>query len=122
MFELFVEGEPRPKQSFKISRHDNRFVGYTPKAIKDWSDVITAKAKLCNVMVSGLLKVELMFYLSNKRKVDCDNLSKLVLDALQGVVYKNDSSVVDLHIIKRVNKQCPGVLIRISEVDNEEVL
>ncbi len=33
-------------------------------------------------------------------KSDTDNIAKLILDALEGVVYENDKQVVDLHVSK----------------------
>lgn len=34
-------------------------------------------------------------------KPDADNLAKLICDAMQGVVYLNDSQISELHVVKR---------------------
>jgi Holliday junction resolvase RusA-like endonuclease len=46
------------------------------------------------------LKVVVTFYVKNRRK-DVDNLLKFVSDALQTVVYKNDSCIFDVHAKKK---------------------
>ena len=38
------------------------------------------------------------------KKPDCDNLIKSILDSLNGVAYKDDSQVTDVHIKKRYNR------------------
>ena len=38
------------------------------------------------------------------KKPDCDNLIKAILDSLNGVAYKDDSQVYDVHIKKIYNK------------------
>lgn len=51
------------------------------------------------------------FYL--KRDRDVDNL-KLILDSLQGFIIKNDSQVVELHIMKHKDKDKPRVVLVIE--------
>lgn len=45
------------------------------------------------------LKVELEFKVNNLRR-DVDNMAKAVLDALQGVCFKNDAQIYKLTMIK----------------------
>ena len=49
------------------------------------------------------------------KKPDTDNLAKIVLDALNGLAYKDDSQVVDLFVSKRYSEN-PRVAIRITEI------
>jgi len=116
-FELFVPGEPRPKQSFQVRTVFGKVHGYTSQKIKTWNDIIAfyAKTNFDKEPFDTPLEVNLTFYLSNKRKVDCDNLSKLVLDAMQGIVYNNDNSIIDLYIHKIINKANPGVNIQVKK-------
>lgn len=46
---------------------------------------------------------------------DLDNLAKLCKDALQGVVFKNDSAVACMVCEKRYNEQIEGVEITVTE-------
>lgn len=45
----------------------------------------------------GAYKVEVAFYCGTWRHNDIDNLTKLVLDACNGVVWADDSQVYELH-------------------------
>lgn len=113
-----VKGEPRPKQSFKVALKNGKLFGYTPKLVKLWADLVSIEAKQVMIdreIYSGNLFVVLDFELSNKRRVDLDNLSKCVLDAMNGIVYKDDSEIMDLEIMKCVGKN-PGVSITIKEL------
>ena len=51
---------------------------------------------------------------SYTKKPDWDNLGKAVSDALNGVIYKDDSQVVSAHI-RKVYSTVPGVDIFVSE-------
>lgn len=47
-------------------------------------------------------------------KPDADNLAKLVLDALNGIVFQDDKQVVDISLTKRYDA-APALLIRVEE-------
>lgn len=49
------------------------------------------------------------------KKPDCDNLAKIILDALNGIAYKDDSQVTSLHIAKEYGIQ-PKVIIELREI------
>lgn len=51
-------------------------------------------------------------------KPDLDNVVKAVLDALNGVAYKDDARVVGLHSLK-VYSDNPGVLVEISRMGGD---
>jgi Holliday junction resolvase RusA-like endonuclease len=139
MIEFRVDGEPKPKQSFKVvsregkesgneqnfnhSPNDNRkrrqIFGYTPKKVKVWQRTVAwyARAAAKGEILIGDIGVELFFEVSTKRRIDVDNLSKAVLDAIKGILFEDDSSIIDLHVTKKISKT-PGVLIRVREIDN----
>ena len=50
------------------------------------------------------------------KKPDCDNLAKIVLDALNGIAYKDDSQVTSLHIYKEYGTQ-PKVIVCLKEIE-----
>jgi len=116
-----VDGEPVPKQSFRAVSKSGKLHGYTPKRVKNWSALVRAEAisvMADKVMLSGDLSITLLFTLSNHRRVDGDNLSKNILDSLNRVVYRDDSSIVELIIRKRVEKTKPGVDIIVEEIND----
>jgi Holliday junction resolvase RusA-like endonuclease len=49
------------------------------------------------------------------KKPDCDNLAKIILDALNGIAYKDDSQVTVLHIAKEYGTQ-PKVIVELKEI------
>jgi Holliday junction resolvase RusA-like endonuclease len=111
MINIIVEGQPVPKQSYRAVKGG----GYTDPRMKAWQTAVAWKAT--EVMqgrdpLSGPVSVRLVFTLSTHRRVDCDNLSKGTLDGLRKIVFGDDSQVVNLHVVKHVEKN-PGVLIEI---------
>lgn len=50
------------------------------------------------------------------KKPDCDNIAKIILDALNNVAFKDDSQVVCLVVSKRYT-ELPSVNVHISEID-----
>lgn len=113
MIRLFIPGDPIPKQSFRYSHTG----GYTDPRVTAWQSSIQYHAEKEGVtLATKPVKVILLFLLKDRRRRDLDNLSKAVLDALNGVAWKDDTQVVDLHILKAVSKT-PGVWIEIEVVE-----
>ena len=115
MLEFFVEGNPVPKQSFNMGKYG----GYPKKGVKEWEELIGWQAKLCHrgTPLQGNLQVDMQFYLGHKRRVDLDNLSKSVLDGMNGIVYEDDRQVVKLYLEKYYDKERPGVMVTVKELD-----
>jgi len=118
MIAFFVEGEPRAKQSFRVS---GRGGGFQPARIKAWqSDVGWAAQQAIRQIgmldpLEGNLTVELTFILGDKRRIDLDNLSKAVQDGLNGITWLDDQQNIRLVLDKYVCRQHQGVLVKISE-------
>jgi Holliday junction resolvase RusA-like endonuclease len=107
-----VEGNPLPKQSFRYSskRH------HQPQRLLDWQNEV-GRSGLMNRDIKQVLsndfRVILSFYRGTRHKVDLDNLSKAILDALEGVFYVDDRQVVDLYLHKKFDKENPRVEVEI---------
>jgi Holliday junction resolvase RusA-like endonuclease len=54
------------------------------------------------------LSVSIRWY-RGRKSGDLDNRAKVVLDALQGVAYVNDSQIVELHMYRADDKNDPRV-------------
>lgn len=50
------------------------------------------------------------------KKPDCDNIAKIVLDALNGIAYRDDASVVELRVSKHYS-DAPRVVVSLWEVE-----
>ena len=72
-----------------IGRAYKELVGYKAKAI--WEGDPTTE----------LLRMAIWFSWKDKRKRDVPNFHKVLIDALEGIVYVNDSQIIDLHVKKQ---------------------
>ena len=109
-------GRPLPQGSKNAFKTGNRVVLVeASKGLKPWRSVVALAAKevMLDVqdmsLIEGAVSVELLFQFvpgkTVKRKhmttkPDADKLSRAILDSLTGVVWKDDSQVVDLRARK----------------------
>ena len=63
-------------------------------------------------------KAALAGAITPENKPDCDNIAKAVLDALNGIAYKDDSQVADLVVRKRFGEEA-HVSVRIESNGGE---
>jgi len=118
MITFFVKGEPRAKQSFRIGANGR---GFQTARVKSWQADIGWIAQqrmraLDRKILTGALQVIMVFYMPNLRRIDIDNLSKGVLDGLNGICWQDDRQIVDLHLHKRLafNEETCGVIVVIT--------
>ena len=130
-----LEGISVPKGRPKFSRRGGFARVYTPKKTADYETAIKtqAQAMMNREPLETPLAVYLCFRLpvpkshSKKRteacligaekptkKPDLDNLAKAVLDGLNGVVWRDDSQIVSLHVTK-VYSSAGGVDVLVKE-------
>lgn len=117
MITFFVEGKPQAKARARVvrNRHTGKVHSYTPEKTAAYEDLIrwSYKAAGGEYMGEKLLEAEIQaFYpipksttkkarlaimqedIRPQTKPDCDNIIKVVLDALNGVAYYDDKQVV----------------------------
>lgn len=63
-------------------------------------------------MMSTNIGVKIKFFVSNGR-ADLDNMLKGLLDCLTGIIYTDDSQIVEIHCFKRKDKENPRVELEI---------
>jgi Holliday junction resolvase RusA-like endonuclease len=117
-----VDGTPIGKGRPKFARRGNFVSTYTPTKTRDYEDLITDAAKQAMGSSEPLeTPIAVYFYItmpipisySKKRreaclmnlerpmkKPDTDNIIKCFLDAMNGVIYKDDSQVCSIHATK----------------------
>ena len=127
---FFVEGPARAKQSFRYRRNGHSFQS---ARVKGWqADVGWAAQQAMRQQVDHLdryplhdqIAVEMVFFLKPTKKtgkaarIDLDNLSKGVLDGLNGIAWDDDQQIIDLHLRKAVcgKNVHPGVNVFIKEI------
>ena len=67
--------------------------------------------------LQGDLSVTLRWYRPAKRG-DVDNAQKVVLDALNGIAYSDDSQITELHAYRYDDKDNPRMEVEITHVHN----
>lgn len=129
--EAVAQGRPRAGKT-----RAGRTVLYDPAKSKNFKEYVklVASQSAPKALLEGALKVRVVVYretlksFSNRKKElaesrllrpvtkpDLDNHAKSVLDALNGVIYKDDSQIVDLTVSKYYSEK-PRVEVRIEEV------
>lgn len=97
--QLTIEGEPVSKQRPRLG-FTRRGRVYTPRQTKEAEDAIGWQIKSAHkellVDPDHAFGVRLLFYQSNYQRRDLDNMTKLIFDACNGVVWEDDSQVIEL--------------------------
>lgn len=129
ILELFVPGQPAPQGS-------KRHVGHgvlveSSRAVAPWRTTVAwhvAQAYAGSVL-DVALAVDIEFVMRRPtscpkrstppatKRPDLDKLARAVLDALSGVVWRDDSLIIDLHPTKRLAEigELAGARIRVRE-------
>lgn len=133
---LFVPGEPAPQgsKSFKGMMPNGRArMVESSKAVGPWRERIALAAHQSGAgMMPGAVAVDLRFVMPRpastpKRRTppaikrpDLDKLARAVLDALTGIVFADDSRVIDLHAHKRLAEigETTGVRIEVTDLSS----
>jgi len=123
--EFTVQGNPIPKGRPRVvlrQRPDGyRGHAFTPPQTKAWERVVGWKAR--SVMdgrepLAGEIAVMLEFYRVNAVACDLDNLAKAVMDALNGICYRDDRQIAEMHIVRFVDRKDPRVEIKIWPLED----
>ena len=139
---VFIPGEPQGKERPKFARAGAHVKTYTPeKTVVYESRVRFEYIRHCKVRFpeDAVLEVDItaVFSIPKRtpkknlagmldgsvrptRKPDVDNIVKIILDALNGVVYKDDAKVVAVTARKIYGKdENVGVIVKIRSVNDE---
>ena len=140
-FAMAVHGVPVPQARARTVRHNGQSHSYTPDRTAQAMEAIAWQAKdYCPIEpFSCPLRLSVHFYLpipqswSKKRredaiagrlwptgKPDLSNYVKLVEDALEGMVYKNDSQIVKMGESGKHYSTMPMTVIEVFELELEE--
>ena len=132
---FIIPGKPFGKQRPRVVRRGKFTSTYTPKETVEYENLVklsyynaagktklegaikaditgtfpipkSTSKKLSESMLSGETKYT--------KKVDCDNMAKCCLDALNNIAYDDDSQVYDLHVTKKYG-EFPNVEITLEE-------
>ena len=133
---IIVPGKPFGKQRPRMSRRGKFTTTYTPKETVEYENLVKISYYTStggNTKLKGAIKAEIRGIFpvpnsaSNKqkekmlsgeikytKKLDCDNMAKCVLDALNNIAYDDDSQIYDLKVTKEYGEN-PRVEIKLKE-------
>lgn len=130
-----IPGEPCGKARPRVVRNGSFTRAYTPEKTVAYENLVKLEyQRQCNgCWFDGPVNVSIIAFfgipasVSKKKakgmqagsvlptkKPDCDNIGKIICDALNGVAYKDDAQVVRLTIAKRY-ETIPNVYVYITE-------
>ena len=126
MIRIEVPGEPKAMQTGSIRRlPDGR--AFPARRHTEWGNRIALAAQAVRPphLFEGPVTMQVVVSRTKpqsapKREVwptkrpDLDNYLKGLMDALRGIIYRDDAQVVDLHIHKVYNSLAPGLVIEVS--------
>lgn len=84
------------------------------KAIKQ-AYQLEAKSQWQVPALEGDVALSIRFFFKTKRKRDLDNQNKLLLDALSGIVYGDDSQICELHLFRAYDAQHPRAVVTVTQ-------
>ena len=110
---IILEGEPLSTQHiYGNTRNGGRYMTAEGKATKEacgWE----AKMQWQYEILAKPLALRVDFFFKTKRKRDLDNQNKIVLDALTGIVYEDDSQIDELHLVRHYDPARPRIEIAV---------
>lgn len=112
---FFVQGSPIAKQSFRYTKNGGGFTDPRMKARQEMVAAESHNAMVEREMLTDNIEATFIFSLASHKRVDCDNLAKSVSDAMNWIVYRDDSQIVKLTIEKKYDKSNPGVFVSVRE-------
>jgi len=127
---FIVYGSPVPQGRPRFFRRGNHVGTYDPDKSRTWKQDVKASVldqlKKQVAILDGPLSVILDFYLPRPKslpkkvqyhikKPDADNLAKAIKDALRGIIYRDDSQIVILTVLKKYGDP-PRVVIGIEQL------
>ena len=85
------------------------------KALKE-AYQLQARTQWRGASIACEVSLSVRFFFKTKRRRDLDNQNKLVLDALSGIVYDDDSQVSELHLFRSYDAAFPRIEITLAAI------
>tara|TARA_R100000278_G_scaffold121954_1_gene107020 strand:+ start:684 stop:1133 length:450 start_codon:yes stop_codon:yes gene_type:complete len=120
MFKTFeIIGEPASKaNSRKIVIIKGRPASIKSDKARSYSKAFLDQCEVCDELFEGDVCVEMLIYYASRRP-DLDE--SLILDLMQGIIYKNDRQVKEKHIYWGIDRENPRTIIRVSPMESGNI-
>jgi len=120
-----LDGPPQPKQRARIvpNWRTRRVTRFTPKKTRQYERAIknVAAAELLRRRslvpvwpLDARYRVEVSAFFGDARRRDADNVGKACCDALNGILWNDDSQIVTLTVNRAVDRDCPRTEVRVE--------
>ena len=110
-----LELPPTTNNLYRAAHRGGRTYQYLTGEARAWKEAAQWQMKDGRYhLLEGPVEVVATFYL--KRDRDIEN-AKLLFDALEGTVIKNDSQIVSMHLFKEKDKDNPRVVLEVYELE-----
>lgn len=119
---LMVPGKPHPKARPRFKVYGKKVIAYTDAKTKDAERRVAAAWRhatggIPETDTTKTYRVGIDFYLATRRRVDLDNLTKTVLDALNGKAWADDTQIYAITARKHISKETePHTIITIETI------
>ncbi|MEO0597599.1 MAG: RusA family crossover junction endodeoxyribonuclease [Chloroflexota bacterium] len=119
VIQFALDMKPQTKQRPRTYRTKTGKVRtVTPKATKQYEQAIAQSASLATdkPFAKGVkLSVSILIWRTDARRADIDNICKSVMDGMEGVVYHNDSQVIELYSRLHRKASKAGVQVTVKQ-------
>ncbi|MBN2065973.1 MAG: RusA family crossover junction endodeoxyribonuclease [Candidatus Thermoplasmatota archaeon] len=118
MVTFVIKGIPKAKQRPRFAARRGKVIAYTPKTTASFENLVKLKAEKEFLRpLEGTISLAIRFYLPRPQRMiwktrpmpeaccdkrpDIDNLAKAVIDGLNGIAFRDDAQIADLHVTKK---------------------
>ena len=94
-------------------KHGN--ITYMTRDGKDLKESYSWQAKIQwkKPIIEDTLKIVVGLFFKDKRRRDIDNWHKVLLDSMTGIVWKDDSQIVEMTVTKSIDKDNPRIELEV---------
>ena len=118
MTSFVIKGIPKVKQRPRFATRNGKVLTYTPKTTASFENLVRLQAEKEFIRpLLGAIRLAIRFHLPRPKRMiwktkpmpeiycdkrpDIDNLAKSVIDGLNGIAFKDDGQIADLHVTKK---------------------
>jgi Holliday junction resolvase RusA-like endonuclease len=139
MITFEIEGKPTAKERPYFSSKGGKFRVFTPSTTARFENLVKIKASpLFSQPLMGPVSISIFFYLprpkylvwKNKpmpflysdKRPDIDNLTKSVIDGLNGIAFHDDAQISRLEVEKgyHAGNEGPRTVVKVNQLSSDE--
>lgn len=109
---LILRGNPKSTNTIYKYRCAGRFprmyMSPQGRKVKD-SYIEQIEEQYDGEPLTGELAVNILYYFGTKRRMDIDNFNKILFDACNKRVWKDDVQITEMHVFKEYDKEDPRI-------------